>query len=37
VGGDEALAAVAGLPGYAAYLIRPDGSEADTGGVGFVR
>jgi thiamine biosynthesis lipoprotein len=31
VGGDEALPAVAGLAGYAAYLIRPDGTEADTG------
>ena len=31
VGGDEALPAVAGLAGYAAYLIRPDGSETDTG------
>ena len=37
VGGDEALALVAGLPGYAAYLIRPDGSEADTGGIAFAR
>jgi len=37
VGGDEALAVVAGLDGYAAYLIRPDGSEADTGGIAFVR
>ena len=36
VGGDEALPAVAGLAGYAAYLIRPDGTETDTG-VGFVR
>jgi thiamine biosynthesis lipoprotein len=36
VGGDEALAAVAALPGYEAYLIRPDGSETDTGGVAFV-
>jgi thiamine biosynthesis lipoprotein len=35
VGGDEALAVVARLDGYAAYLIRPDGSEADTGGVIF--
>ena len=31
VGGDEALPAVAGLAGYAAYLIRPDGTETDTG------
>jgi thiamine biosynthesis lipoprotein len=37
VGGDEALAVVAGLAGYAGYLIRPDGSEADTGGVAFAR
>jgi thiamine biosynthesis lipoprotein len=36
VGGDEALAAVAALDGYEAYLIRPDGSEVDTGGVPFV-
>ena len=36
VGGDEALAAVARLPGYAGYLIRPDGSETDTGGIDFV-
>ena len=37
VGGDEALAVVASLDGYAAYLIRPDGSEADTGGIAFAR
>jgi len=37
VGGDEALAVVAGLDGYAAYLIRPDGSETDTGGIAFAR
>ncbi len=37
VGGDEALTVVAALDGYAAYLIRPDGSEADTGGIAFVR
>jgi len=37
VGGDEALAVVAGLDGYAAYLIRPDGSETDTGGITFAR
>lgn len=36
VGGDEALAAVAALEGYEGYLIRPDGSETDTGGVAFV-
>ena len=33
VGGDAALAAVAGLPGYAAYLIRPDGTETWTDGL----
>ncbi len=33
VGGDAALAAVAALPGYEAYLIRPDGSEATTPGL----
>jgi thiamine biosynthesis lipoprotein ApbE len=37
VGGDEALALVAGLEGYAGYLIRPDGSETDTGGIAFAR
>ena len=37
VGGDEALAVVTGLDGYAAYLIRPDGSETDTGGIAFAR
>jgi thiamine biosynthesis lipoprotein len=37
VGGDEALAVVARLDGYAAYLIRPDGSEADTGGIVFAQ
>ncbi len=37
VGGDEALAVVAALDGYAGYLIRPDGSEADTGGIAFAR
>jgi thiamine biosynthesis lipoprotein len=37
VGGDEALAIVAGLDGYAGYLIRPDGSETDTGGIVFAR
>jgi thiamine biosynthesis lipoprotein ApbE len=36
VGGDEALAAVAALEGYEGYLIRPDGSETDTGGMAFV-
>jgi len=37
VGGDAALAVVSGLDGYAAYLIRPDGSETDTGGIAFAR
>jgi thiamine biosynthesis lipoprotein len=37
VGGDEALGLVAGLDGYEGYLIRPDGTEADTGGLTFVR
>ena len=37
VGGDEALTVVAALDGYAAYLIRPDGSEVDTGGIAFAR
>jgi FAD:protein FMN transferase len=37
VGGDPALALVAALPGYAGYLIRPDGSETDTGGIDFVQ
>lgn len=37
VGGDEALAAVTGAGGYAAYLIRPDGSEVTAGGFAFVR
>ncbi len=36
VGGDEALAVVGAVEGYAAYLIRPDGSETDTGGITFV-
>jgi len=36
VGGDAALATVAGLGGYEAYLIRPDGTEASTGGITFV-
>ena len=36
VGGDEALAVVGGVEGYAAYLIRPDGSEAGTGGITFI-
>jgi FAD:protein FMN transferase len=35
VGGDEVLRLVAGLDGYAGYLIRPDGSEADTGDIAF--
>jgi thiamine biosynthesis lipoprotein len=36
VGGDEALAVVGGVEGYAAYLIRSDGSETGTGGITFV-
>jgi thiamine biosynthesis lipoprotein len=36
VGGDEVLGIVTGLDGYAGYLIRPNGSEASTGGVTFV-
>lgn len=36
VGGDDALAAVGAVPGYVGYLIRPDGSETDTGGIVFV-
>jgi FAD:protein FMN transferase len=35
VGGDEVLGLVAGLDDYAGYLIRPDGSEADTGDIAF--
>ena len=37
VGGDEALPAVSRLTGYAAYLIRADGSETSTGGIELVR
>ncbi len=37
VGGDAALDAVAALDGYEGYLIRADGSEADTNGIEFVR
>ena len=33
VGGDDALAAVGALDGYAGYLIRPDGTEARTDGI----
>jgi len=36
VGGDDALAAVTAARGYAAYLIRPDGSETTAGPVSFV-
>jgi len=35
VGADEALAAVGGLPAYAGYLIRPDGTETWTSGLRF--
>jgi FAD:protein FMN transferase len=37
VGGDDALPAVSKLTGYAAYLIRPDGTETSTGGFEFAR
>jgi FAD:protein FMN transferase len=37
VGGDEALAIVATVAGYAGYLIRPDGSETLTAGIAFLR
>jgi thiamine biosynthesis lipoprotein ApbE len=33
--GDAALPAVSALPGYEAYLIRPDGSESATPGLPF--
>jgi FAD:protein FMN transferase len=36
VGGDQVLAAVAAVPGYAALLIRPDGSQAATPGFALV-
>jgi len=35
VGGDAALEVISGLPGYQAYLIRPDGSESWTPGLEF--
>jgi len=35
VGGDAALGVISGLPGYQAYLIRPDGSESWTPGMEF--
>lgn len=35
VGGDAALATIAGLPGYAGYLIRLDGTETWTSGIPF--
>jgi FAD:protein FMN transferase len=35
VGADQALRAVDALDGYEGYLIRADGSEADTGGMEF--
>lgn len=35
VGGDEVLRLIDALDGYEAYLIRADGTEADTGGVAF--
>jgi FAD:protein FMN transferase len=36
VGGDEALNLIGAIEGYAAYLIRPDGSEVSTDGITFV-
>ena len=36
VGGDEALAIIASLEHYDAYLIRSDGTEASTSGICFV-
>lgn len=36
VGGDEALNLVGAVGGFAAYLIRPDGSEVSTDGITFV-
>ncbi len=36
VGGDEVLGLVAELYGYEGYLIRADGTEADTGGIAFL-
>jgi FAD:protein FMN transferase len=36
VGGDPVVEVIAGLDGYEAYLIRPDGSEAWTSGMTFV-
>jgi FAD:protein FMN transferase len=35
VGGDDALPVIGAVEGYEGYLIRADGSEADTGGIGF--
>jgi FAD:protein FMN transferase len=35
VGGDEVLGLVGELNGYEGYLIRTDGTEADTGGIAF--
>ncbi len=35
VGGDAALQVISGLPGYQAYLIRPDGTESCTPGMAF--
>jgi FAD:protein FMN transferase len=35
VGGDDVLGLVAELHGYEGYLIRADGTEADTGGIAF--
>jgi FAD:protein FMN transferase len=35
-GGDEVLAMIAALDGYAGYLIGPDGAESEAGGMAFV-
>jgi FAD:protein FMN transferase len=37
VGGDEVLGIIEALDGYEAYLIRADGSEAETGGIVFAQ
>ncbi len=37
VGGDAALEAVGRCPGYAGYLVRPDGTETWTSGIQFAR
>ncbi|HEV2373814.1 MAG TPA: FAD:protein FMN transferase [Streptosporangiaceae bacterium] len=35
VAGDQVLPLICAVPGYEAYLIRPDGTETDTGGITF--